>query len=248
MSALCLRRAALSASRLRGALRPLSTATGFPSVDAAKSAPRYVSDLSNHHVFILAEQGSVACNRERVRREIMAIDGIEYAATQARIEEMSAFVAEKHPMYTFPYKVGIAMAQISGFASIPLVFHFGVASTFNTYCVTADPPEMGEADTALEVGAWAWNWMEPPLGTISFFILCVQFAREKRLEIGVKPFTQLARGWQGKRLAEAYPQYDDYLMHSYGESIALDDDAAEIQEEAARIEKRMAELKATAGV
>lgn len=241
------RRGVLSACRLRGALlaRPLSS---LPTVESVRTRPRYVTDLSNDLVFLLAEQGSGAAKRECVRREIMAVDGIEYAATQTRIEEMSALVAEKHPIIRFPYQVGIWSAQISGFASIPLVFSFSVAKIFNDYCVTADPPDVGEADTALEVGSWSWGWMEPPLGTISFFILCVQFAREKRLEIGVKPFTQRAVEWQGDRLASAYPQYDPYIIHSYGQAIALDDDKDEIVEENIRIEKMMAELKQSTGV
>ena len=29
----------------------------------------------------------------------------------------------------------------------------------------------------LEVGSWSWNWMEPPLGQLSFFLLCLQYSR-----------------------------------------------------------------------
>jgi hypothetical protein len=28
-------------------------------------------------------------------------------------------------------------------------------------------------------GSWTWSWMEPPLGHISFFLLCLQFARNQ---------------------------------------------------------------------
>ena len=37
--------------------------------------------------------------------------------------------------------------------------------------VTCDPPEEGDVDTWLEVGSYAWNWMEPPLGQASFGIV-----------------------------------------------------------------------------
>ena len=57
--------------------------------------------------------------------------------------------------------------------------------------------------------------IKPPLGTISSFLLCVQFAREKRLEIGIKPFTQRIIERQGKKLAHAYPQYDFHVLSSY---------------------------------
>jgi hypothetical protein len=344
------RRGVLSACRLRGALlaRPLSS---LPTVESVRTRPRYVTDLSNDLVFLLAEQGSGAAKRECVRREIMAVDGIEYAATQTRIEEMSALVAEKHPIIRFPYQVGIWSAQISGFASIPLVFSFSVAKIFNDYCVTADPPDVRarslcshacsrrapllRARTHTCAGGhvrdlvrrpprsrrWArrtrrWRWARgrgagwsrrsapspssfsvrarpaadaaqrnaaslrlsagggsphsrhvtwpqhrcPQWGTAAappplrlghgwgaarcvvqrgrsttltlrvglptrlalVLVPCVwpgvQFAREKRLEIGVKPFTQRAVEWQGDRLASAYPQYDPYIIHSCARS------------------------------
>ena len=34
-----------------------------------------------------------------------------------------------------------------------------------------------DLETWLEVGAWTWNWMEPPLGTITFVLLCMQLSR-----------------------------------------------------------------------
>lgn len=74
--------------------------------------------------------------------------------------------------------------------------------------------QIGEADTMLEVGSWAWSWMEPPLGTISFFILCLQFAREKRLEIGFQNWPQRVADIEGAKLAAAYPQYDKHIVYS----------------------------------
>ena len=60
----------------------------------------------------------------------------------------------------------------------------------------------------LEVGIWTWNWMEPPLGTISFFLLCIQFARDQKVNIrGGKPWTTYWKEKQGDKLAAAYPQY-----------------------------------------
>ena len=60
--------------------------------------------------------------------------------------------------------------------SIPLVFHYDVALWFNSEFVSHIEAEE-RMETALEVGAWTWNWMEPPLGTISFAVLCIQLAR-----------------------------------------------------------------------
>ncbi len=37
---------------------------------------------------------------------------------------------------------------------------------FNEAFVTTDVPEAKDLETPLEVGGWAWNWMEPPLGML----------------------------------------------------------------------------------
>ena len=36
--------------------------------------------------------------------------------------------------------------------------------------VTSDVPDAKDLETFLEVGGWAWNWMEPPLGNKKFII------------------------------------------------------------------------------
>jgi hypothetical protein len=53
-----------------------------------------------------------------------------------------------------------------GFASIPLIFHLDTVMAFNEAFVTTDVPEAKDLETPLEVGGWAWNWMEPPLGML----------------------------------------------------------------------------------
>jgi hypothetical protein len=60
-----------------------------------------------------------------------------------------------------------------GLYAFPMVFDLYTASYFNTLYVTTDIPEPKDLETVLEVGNWTWGWMEPPLGTISFFILCM---------------------------------------------------------------------------
>lgn len=135
-----------------------------------------------------------------------------------------------------PYHASIYIALVTGWASLPLVFHYPSAAFFNDKFVTADPPEVGEADTMLEVGSWSWNWMEPPLGTISFFLLCIQYAREQRVSIGGMTMTEKIQEKQATMLAEKYSQYDAAIIKAYGSAIALHDDCVNIQEEQARIE------------
>ena len=79
-------------------------------------------------------------------------------------------------MHKLPYQAVRWTAIISGVVSLPLVFEIRTAKAFNDYLVTMEVPlpTSGELDTVLEVGSWTWNWMEPPLGTISFYLLCMQ--------------------------------------------------------------------------
>ena len=121
-------------------------------------------------------------------------------------------------------------------ASLPLVFHYPSAALFNDNFVTAAPPEVGEADTWLEVGSWSWNWMEPPLGTISFFLLCVQFAREQRMSIGGKAMTERMQDYQAEKLTAAFPQYDETIVRQFAASIALVDSTEDVKLEHTFIE------------
>jgi len=244
-------RCAPSLIGVRAARLPAAAAVRFssdkavPSIDDAAAMPRHISELSGELLFVLAEgSGHAPATRERLRREIMVVDNVEYADTKLRLLEMSALVCSNHSLVKAPYQLGIVSALIGGWASLPLVFHYASASKFNDLFVTCDPPDVGDADTWLEVGAWSWNWMEPPLGTISFFLLCMQFAREQRLNIGVEPFTERIKSHQADKLAQAYPQYDADIVRAYAVSIALTSDSDEIEREQVIIEARLGATKA----
>ena len=223
--------------------RSLATATvstravTLPSLEVAKQMPRHVSELSGDQLFVLSEScGHLGAARERLRREIMIVDKVDYFDTTDKLVEIANASHGNQGMVKAPYYASIYVALMTGWASLPLVFHYPTASLFNDYFVTADPPDVGEADTWLEVGAWSWNWMEPPLGTISFFLLCIQFAREQRLSIGEKAMTERIREYQADFLAKQYPQYDSSILRAYGSAIALHDDSINIREDGERIE------------
>mmetsp|Transcript_1317 Transcript_1317/g.2372 ORF Transcript_1317/g.2372 Transcript_1317/m.2372 type:complete len:363 (+) Transcript_1317:114-1202(+) len=68
-------------------------------------------------------------------------------------------------------------------------------------------------------GSWAWNWMEPPLGQISFFLLCLQFARAQIANMGVRPYTARMKAMRAKKIVAIYPQYDATLLSNYSKSV-----------------------------
>merc|ERR1711988_804510 len=96
-----------------------------------------------------------------------------------------------------------------------MVFDLGTALWFNEYFVTADVAEPEDLETPLEVGIWTWNWMEPPLGQISFFLLCLQWAREQLVNIKIQPYTDTMMSFRASGLASSYPKYDAGIVKDF---------------------------------
>eukprot|EP00980_Cylindrotheca_fusiformis_P012932 scaffold3235_cov83-Cylindrotheca_fusiformis.AAC.3 len=92
---------------------------------------------------------------------------------------------------------------------------------FNDLYVTTDIPEPRDLETRLEVGAWTWNWMEPPLGTLSFSLLCLQYARAQLENLGLHPYTTKIINRRAEGLAKAYPQYDAIVIKQFSKSDPL---------------------------
>ena len=120
-------------------------------------------------------------------------------------------------IYTLPYKIGITSALVAGFVSFPMIFHIDTVLWFNELYVTADVPEAKDLETPLEVGGFAWNWMEPPLGAISFFLLCMQYARAQMQNLGIKPYTSWIKHRRARRLHSEFPKYDVNIVASFSE-------------------------------
>jgi hypothetical protein len=120
-------------------------------------------------------------------------------------------------IYAFPFKVGFTSALIAGWVSFPLVFHEQTMTWFNHHFVTAELPPPEDMETWLEIGSASWGWMEPVLGQISFFLLCMQFARAQIQNLGIRPYFN----WQKKKRADAlvkrYPMYNPLFLKMYSE-------------------------------
>lgn len=89
-----------------------------------------------------------------------------------------------------------------------MVFDLETVLNFNEWAVTTDVPDDEDLETPLEVGAWAWNWMEPPLGTASFFLLCMQYARNQLQNLDAKPFTAWMLHRRADNLCKQFPKYN----------------------------------------
>jgi len=85
--------------------------------------------------------------------------------------------------------------------------------------VTTEVPGQEDLETWLEVGSWAWNWMEPPLGQLSFFLLAMQFARAQLDNLGVKPYTGYMKQRRADRLCSQFPQYSKGLVEDFSKAM-----------------------------
>eukprot|EP00008_Paramoeba_atlantica_P011338 CAMPEP_0201492328 /NCGR_PEP_ID=MMETSP0151_2-20130828/32660_1 /ASSEMBLY_ACC=CAM_ASM_000257 /TAXON_ID=200890 /ORGANISM="Paramoeba atlantica, Strain 621/1 / CCAP 1560/9" /LENGTH=213 /DNA_ID=CAMNT_0047879073 /DNA_START=186 /DNA_END=828 /DNA_ORIENTATION=+ len=190
-----------------------------PSIAEAKAMPKDYSSMSNDCVLLMATHGDQNAKEERLRREIMAVDEVDYEKASETFLKIAQYNRIGSFRRTLPYKLGILGGISGAFVSIPLVFNLKTALWFNREYVTTDVPEPRDLETWLEVGAWTWNWMEPVLGHISFFLLALAFARAQMLNLGVAPYTNFVRNRRANSVADKFSQYDrkivtDYSLHS----------------------------------
>jgi len=209
---------------------------GSPRRTDTKGAGMHYVTMDHFTLYQLAQVGrddaqpQPGAARELMRREIMAVDNVEYADTTERLLEICGTVPA-NPLIEVPMYTSIAAAYVAGWLSFPLTFNFATASKFNDIFVTQPPPEGADVETWLEVGMWSWTWMEPLQGTASFFLLCLVFANEQRLLLGQPSFTRWLQQRQSKALVDAYPQYDADIVERYGTVLSIFDDEEEMIKE-----------------
>jgi len=158
---------------------------------------------------------------ERMVRDIMLVDGVSHADANVKMAEIEAAATKGLWLTRFPYRVGIASALIAGFGSIPMCFDLHTTLWFNEGYVTTDVPEAKDLETWLEVGSWSWNWMEPPLGQASFFLLCLQYSRDQMKNIGMKPYTEWLKERRAAKLVDQFPTYNKIIVADFSRSLMM---------------------------
>jgi hypothetical protein len=63
--------------------------------------------------------------------------------------------------------------------------------------------------------------MEPPLGTLSFALLALQFSRAQMDNLGIRPYTAALKKRRGRYLAAAFPQYEPQFVIDFSETDPL---------------------------
>ncbi|GMH57410.1 hypothetical protein TrST_g9623 [Triparma strigata] len=227
------RRAPTIASRFQAApavsrafptgFRALSSTTlpQKPTIEEAKACPRQFYEMSNDMIIRLSAEGIFEAIEERLVRDIMSVDECEWDVARSKFEEISAKNQEGMFLQTVPYYAGISVGLVGAFGSIPLCFELNTVHWFNEHYVTTEIPPPEDLETWLEVGSWAWNWMEPPLGQVSFFLLALQFARAQMENLGIKPYTAMMKSRRADKLVGAFPAYCPNLLRDFSKAQSL---------------------------
>mmetsp|Transcript_28632 Transcript_28632/g.78709 ORF Transcript_28632/g.78709 Transcript_28632/m.78709 type:complete len:242 (+) Transcript_28632:59-784(+) len=187
------------------------------TLETAQKMPKNYDEMPNDMLLTMAIMGDQHAREERLIREIMSVDNCSWEEAQPRFHQILASNRKGLFVKTLPYKIGVFTAVLSGLVSLPMIFDYNTVLWFNELYVTTDVPEAKDLETPLEVGSFAWNWMEPPLGTISFFLLCMQFARAQLQNLNVKPYTQWLLSRRSSRLVNEFPQYNRHVIESFSE-------------------------------
>jgi hypothetical protein len=198
--------------------RPLYDRVITPSLDIANSMPLSCREMDNSSLLTLTAMKNHDACVEALKRHIMSVDKVSYQVAEQTFFDIAAMNSRGIEYETIPYKVAIAAALTAGFSSIPLCFHLPSVHWFNETFVTTDIPEPADLETWLEVGAWSWNWMEPPLGQISFLLLCLQSCRSQLDNLGIRPYTSAVKQRRAKTLAAAFPLYNTKLVMDFSKT------------------------------
>lgn len=186
----------------------------------AKDLPISIKEMDNTTLITLGALGQVGALEEILKRHIMATDESSYEEASAVFKEIEQSNKKHNWIFEKPYQLGMSIGVVGACASVPLVFDLDTVQWFNENYVTADIPEPKDLETWLEVGSWSWQWMEPVLGHVSFFLLSLQFARNQLLNLGLKPYTVWVKDFRAKRVAGEFSKYHPQIIRYY--SLATD--------------------------
>lgn len=176
---------------------------------------RWPHEMTNETLVLMAAHGDHGARTERLIREVMVVDALEWPAAAAKAAGMAVTHHGGHTSLVVVKRISAVGIGAAGLCTIPMVFGHDTALWFNEAFVGFVPPPETELADFLEVGAWTWSWMEPPLGTISFLILCLQSFRD--LLAVESPFER-------RRVAQiiaSHPAYDVAILTHWAQTLPL---------------------------
>jgi len=202
-----------------------ATRTNFrPTQDMVGHQVNHVCQWNDDTLAQLAMGGDTYAQRERLIREIMQVDGCSWDRAHDKLIEMDEFNEQRYMAYTLPYRIGVSAALLAAIGSVLMVFQRSCAQLYGEKVAGEELPE-GVKDTSEmtinQVGTWTWSWMEPMIGTASFVLLCLQFARAQSVKMNLRPYTETMLRWRANRVASQYPQYDGSMVRVWSRDLPV---------------------------
>jgi hypothetical protein len=188
---------------------------GKPTAAVAAALPREYNEMPNEVLLTMGASGDQQAREELLVREVMHVDKVSWDIAEPIVKRMSDVNRQRRFLLTIPHKAGITLALGSSVMSVPMIFDKEMALWFNDVFVTTEVPPPEDLETVWEIGQWTWNWMEPPLGEISFVLLALQFARAQMQNIGWRPYTAFVVELRANRLCKKYPTYNRRIVHEF---------------------------------
>jgi len=189
-----------------------------PTIANAEKQPTHVCEMSHQSLAELAMLGNHCARRERVIREIMAVEGITWGRAHEVLSKLDAYNERYYWIESMPYRIGITCAFIGGVLGSMMVFYKPVALWYGEQIAGEELPE-GVKDisemTTNQVGTWTWGWMEPMIGTASFVLLCAQFGRAQVMKMNMKTYADHLLTWRANRLAAKFPELDGSMVRAW---------------------------------
>jgi len=183
--------------------------------------PTGMCEMSNQNLILLAEAGNHEACYERLIRDIMRVDQLEYMDAKKIADGMRENNRAEVAKYNAASRLGLAGSTFCLAASIPMVFSKSFALWFNEKYVTSEVPPPEDLETFWEVGSWTWNWMEPVMGTGSFMLLCMQLMRAQMINMSMSPYTDWIKKKRAERLISLFPKYTEDIVYDFAFTASL---------------------------
>lgn len=193
-----------------------------PTIENAERQPTHVCEMSHQSLAEIAMLGNHCAMRERLLREIMAVDQIAWGPAHEVLNKMDVCNERFYWFESMPYRIGVTAAFVGGVLGSLMVFYKPVALWYGENIAGEELPE-GVKDisemTTNQVGTWTWSWMEPMIGTASFVLLCCQFTRAQVMKMNMKTYAEHLLTWRANRLAKQFPEYDGSMVRAWAKHI-----------------------------
>lgn len=111
------------------------------SLEEACKHVNHYCEMSNKMIMRLAILGDQDAKEERLIREIMTVDNVDWKTAQHRFSEMLLENRKHNWLINLPYNVGIISFFGAGVLAFPMVFDYNTVNWFNEAFVTGEVPE-----------------------------------------------------------------------------------------------------------